>query len=176
MEGLSIIVQTPVLLLKWGIYCKWENYELSKHLPLLPLHYTSTFTPSFFSRINSWEKALKSPKIQAYFGCSGVASPNHDINDFDGIPRKFGVVYIQFSIFIQNSMGEKRGETGISFIKKMLLIPLCFPKQTVRHHFFFFFVQFKYIKAFWGVFFKSRTVRSCEMYRVILFFFVQTSI
>ena len=51
----------------------------------------------------------------------GFVSPNHDINDFDGIPRKFGVVYIQFSIFIQNSMGEKRGETGYIFIHKKML-------------------------------------------------------
>ena len=113
--------------------------------------------PFLFSEINSWEKALKSPKIQAYFRCNtwhsvASSSPNHDINDFDGIPRKFGVVYIQFSIFIQNSMGEKRGETGYIFIhKKMLLIPLCFPKQTVRRHqFFFLFCSIQVHKSFLG--------------------------
>lgn len=119
------------------------------------------FTPFLFSGINSWEKALKSPKIQAYFRCNtwhsvASSSPNHDINDFDGIPRKFGVVYIQFSLFIQNSMGEKRGETGYIFIHKKMLLKFPFSAFTLSklNATIFFFAQFKYIKAFWGVFFQ----------------------
>ena len=87
------------------------------------------FTPFLFSGINSWEKALKSPKIQAYFRCNtwhsvASSSPNHDINDFDGIPRKFGVVDIFNPLFLSRIQWEKKGVklgTIFSFIKKMLL-------------------------------------------------------
>ena len=99
---------------------------------------TSTYTPFLFSGINSWEKALKSPKIQAYFRCNSyerrLRVPKSWYQWFWWHSQKIWVIR---SIFIQNSMGEKRGETWY-FIhrKKMLLIPLCFPKQTIRHHFF----------------------------------------
>ena len=68
------------------------------------------FTPFLFSGINSWEKALKSPKIQAYFRCNtwrsvASSSPNHDINDFDGIPRKFEL----FSLFLSRIQWAKKG-------------------------------------------------------------------
>ena len=118
-------------------------------------HLHRHFTPFLFSGINSWEKALKSPKIQAYFRCNtwrsvASSSPNHDINDFDGIPRKFGVVYIQFSIFIQNSMGEKRGETGISFIKKCCLFPPAFLSKLYAATIFFLFCSIQVHKSFLG--------------------------
>ena len=104
--------------------------------------------PFPFSGINSWEKALKSPKIQAYFGCSSVASPNHDINDFDGIPRKFEL----FSLYFYPEFnGRKKGWNWYFIHKKMLLIPLCFPKQTVRRHqFFFLFCSIQVHKSFLG--------------------------
>ena len=135
------------------------------------------FTPFLFSGINSWEKALKSPKIQAYFRCNtwhsvASSSPNHDINDFDGIPRKFGVVYIQFSIFIQNSMGEKRGETGYIFIHKKMLLKFPFSAFTLsKLNATIFFCSIQVHKSFLGRIFSNLTVKCCEMYRVFLSFF-----
>ena len=80
----------------------------------------------------------------------GFASPNHDINDFDGIPRKFEL----FALFLSRIQWAKKGvKLGISFIeKKCCLFPSAFLSKLYAT---IFFAQFKYIKAFWGVFFKS---------------------
>ena len=136
---------------------------------------TSTFTPFHFSEINSWEKALKSPKIQAYFRCNSyerrLRVPKSWYQWFWWHSQKIWVIR---SIFIQNSMGEKRGETWY-FIhrKKCCLFPSAFLSKLYAT---IFFAQFKYIKAFWGVFFKSHCEELWNVLQGFSAFFVRTSI
>ena len=124
---------------------------------------TLTFYPLPFFWNKFVGKSIKITQNPSLFQMQYMAysvassSPNHDINDFDGIPRKFGVVDIFNSLFLSRIQWAKKGVklgTIFSFIKKMLL-KFPFSAFTLsKLNATIFFAQFKYIKAFWGVFFQ----------------------
>ena len=90
----------------------------------------STFYPLPFFWNKFVGKSIKITQNPSLFQMQYMAysvassSPNHDINDFDGIPRKFGVVDIFNPLFLSRIQWAKKGVklgTIFSFIKKMLL-------------------------------------------------------